>query len=352
MSNFWKNLLSSRHGFSQYVGIDLGTTMTSVYVQGKGIVIKEPSVVAVNTKTGQILAIGHEAEAMLGKTPQHIGAIKPIVNGVISDFEITEKLLRYIFQKIGDSNSWLGGPLVIVGINSEGTEVERMAVEDVVHNAGAKEVYLIEKALATAISNGLILSEAKGNLIVDIGGGLTEVNIVSLGGIVVTRNIKIGGNRLNEDIIRYVRDKFKLAIGEQTAEKIKINIASALDTNNKDSLIVRGRDLVKGLPKEIKITEEEVREAIEESLNNIVQTIKNTIEIAPPELVADIIEKGILLTGGGSLLKGIDKLIEKSTGLKVNIQEDPQNNVVKGEGIILENFEAMKPYLLTLDNPK
>jgi len=344
---FLQNIFKKSDSFFQNIGLDLGTTKISVYVKGKGIVLKEPAVVALNTKTDQIIAIGKEAEAMLGKTPSHISAIKPIVNGVISDFEVTEKLLRFLFQKIKEKNIFLG-PKVIVGVNSLGTEVERKAVEDAVRNAGAKEVYLIEKALATAIGAGLLLNEAKGNLIVDIGGGITEVSIVSLGGIVVTKNIRIAGNKLNDDIIYFVRNKFKLAIGEQTAEKIKITIGSALERNTDETMTIRGRDLAKGLPKEVKVTESEIREAMSESLQTIVQIIKDTLEIAPPELIADIIEKGILLTGGTSLLKDMDTLIEKATGLKVNISDDPVNSVVKGEGIILENFEAMKPYLLTL----
>jgi len=345
---FFQNIFKKVDSLSQNIALDLGTTKISMYVKGKGIVVKEPAVVALNTKTDQIIAIGKEAEAMLGKTPGHVAAVKPIVNGVISDFEVTEKLLRFLFQKIKESGSFFLGPRVVVGINSEGTEVERKAVEDAVRNAGGREVYLVEKALAIAIGAGLLLSEAKGNLIVDIGGGITEVSIVSLGGIVVSRSVRIGGNKLNEDIIHFIRNKFKLAIGEQTAERIKTTIGSAMERNSNQTIVIRGRDLAKGLPKEVKVTEEEVREAISESLLTIIQIIKNTLEVAPPELVADIIEKGILLTGGTALLKDMDTLIEKSTGLKVNLADDPINSVVRGEGIILENFDAMKPYLLTL----
>ena len=345
---FFQNIFKRSDSLSQSIALDLGTTKVSIYVKGKGIVIKEPSVVALNIKTDQIIAIGKEAEAMLGKTPGHISAAKPIVNGVISDFEVTEKLLRFLFQKIKEGGGFFLGPRIVVGINSEGTEVERKAVEDAVRNAGAREVYLVEKALAIAIGAGLLLNEARGNLIVDIGGGITEVSIVSLGGIVVSRSVRIGGNKLNDDIIHFIRNKFKLAIGEQTAERIKMTIGSAMESNSNQTIVIRGRDLAKGLPKEVKVTEEEVREAISESLQTIIQIIKNTLEVAPPELVADIIEKGILLTGGTSLLKDMDTLIEKSTGLKVNVADDPINSVVRGEGIILENFEAMKPYLLTL----
>jgi len=242
-----------------------------------------------------------------------------------------------------------------VGVPSNCTEVEKKAVEDIFHNAGTKEIYLIEKSLAIAVGSGLLLKEPKGHLIVDMGGGITEVAIISLGGVVVSQNIRIAGDKLNEDIIRYIKDNFKLAIGEQTAEKIKINIGSAVPTHTAGDpkyMIIQGRDLTKGLPKEIKITEKEVRDAIGESLEIIIQTIKNTIETAPPELIPDIMNHGILLTGGSSLLKGMDKLIESSTGLEVNLADDPINTVVRGEGIILENFDAMKNYLLSAINTK
>lgn len=235
------------------------------------------------------------------------------------------------------------------------TEVEKKAVEDIFHNAGTKEIYLIEKSLAIAVGSGLLLKEPKGHLIVDMGGGITEVAIISLGGVVVSQNIRIAGDKLNDDIIRYIKDNFKLAIGEQTAEKIKLNIGSAVSTHTAGDpkyMIIQGRDLTKGLPKEIKITEKEVRDAIGESLEIIIQTIKNTIETAPPELIPDIMNHGILLTGGSSLLKGMDKLIESSTGLEVNLADDPINTVVRGEGIILENFDAMKNYLLSAINTK
>ncbi len=352
MNKFFENLLKA-NTLSQEVGFDLGTGKISVYLKNKGIVLNEPSVVAVNNKTDQIVAIGREASAMIGKTPQHITATKPLVNGVISDFEVAEKMINYLLQKIKEGSKagkfWFV-KRAIVGVPSNCTEVEKKAVEDVFHNAGVKEVYLIEKSLAIAIGSGLLLKEPKGHLIVDIGGGITEVAVISLGGVVVSQNIRIAGDKLNEDIIRYIRDNFKLAIGDQTAEKIKVTIGSAVATHasgDASYLIVQGRDLTKGLPKEIKITEKEVREAIAESLDTIVQTIKNTIETAPPELIPDIMNHGILLTGGSSLLRGIDKLIESSTGLEVNVADDPINTVVRGEGIILENFEGMKSYLLS-----
>ncbi len=351
MNNFFEKIFKS-NSLTQEVGFDLGTSKISVYLKNKGIVLNEPSVVAVNNKTDQIVAIGKEASAMIGKTPQHITATKPLVNGVISDFEVAEKMIGFILQKIKDDGK--GGKFwfikrAVVGVPSNCTEVEKKAVEDVFHNAGVKEVFLIEKSLAIAIGSGLLLKEPKGHLIVDIGGGITEVAVISLGGVVVSQNIRIAGDKLNEDIIRYIKDNFKLAIGDQTAEKIKIGIGSAVSNTSASNnyLIIQGRDLTKGLPKEIKITDKEVREALSESLDTIVQTVKNTIETAPPELIPDIMNHGILLTGGTSLLKGIDKLIESSTGLEVNIADDPINTVVRGEGIILENFEGMKAYLLS-----
>ena len=351
MNNIFEKLFRV-NSLSQEVGFDLGTSKISVYLKNKGIVLNEPSVVAVNNKTDQIVAIGREASAMVGKTPQHITATKPLVNGVISDFEVAEKMINYLLQKIREGGK--GGKFwfikrAIVGVPSNCTEVEKKAVEDVFHNAGVKEVFLIEKSLAIAIGSGLLLKEPKGHLIVDIGGGITEVAVISLGGVVVSQNIRIAGDKLNDDIIRYIKDNFKLAIGDQTAEKIKTTIGSAVPHASSDAnyLIIQGRDLTKGLPKEIKITDKEVREALSESLDTIVQTIKNTIETAPPELIPDIMNHGILLTGGSSLLKGFDKLIESSTGLEVNVADDPINTVVRGEGIILENFDGMKAYLLS-----
>jgi len=351
MNNIFEKLFRV-NSLSQEVGFDLGTSKISVYLKNKGIVLNEPSVVAVNNKTDQIVAIGREASAMVGKTPQHITATKPLVNGVISDFEVAEKMINYLLQKIREGGK--GGKFwfikrAIVGVPSNCTEVEKKAVEDVFHNAGVKEVFLIEKSLAIAIGSGLLLKEPKGHLIVDIGGGITEVAVISLGGVVVSQNIRIAGDKLNDDIIRYIKDNFKLAIGDQTAEKIKTTIGSAVPHASSDAnyLIIQGRDLTKGLPKEIKITDKEVREALSESLDTIVQTIKNTIETAPPELIPDIMNHGILLTGGSSLLKGFDKLIESSTGLEVNVADDPINTVVRGEGIILENYDGMKAYLLS-----
>jgi len=343
-----KNIFSP---FYKDIGIDLGTTKTLIYIKGKGVVIDEPSVVAVNLKTDQILAIGHEAEAMVGKTPEHIAAVKPITNGVISDFEVTEKMLRYFFDRINNklgAKALFSWPRVVIGIPYGGTEVEKRAVEDVVRNAGAREVYLVENPVAILVGARLSINEPRGYLVVDVGGGVTEVALISLNGIVVAKSIRVAGNKLNEDIIHYLRDEFKLAIGEQTANNLKIQLGSAKDMGTNQEMVVRGRDLSRGLPKEIKISEKEIREAMSESIQMIIDTIKSVIEMSPPELVADIMNGNILLSGGGGMLRGLDKLIEKETEIPVNLIDDPITAVVRGTGIILENFSEMKSLLVDL----
>lgn len=337
--------------FNKDVGIDLGTTKTMIYVPEKGLVINEPSVVAVNTKTEQIVAVGREAESMVGKTPEHIMAVKPIVGGVISDFEVTEKMIKYFLDQLNEKvaiHSVFGWPRLVFSLPYGVTEVERRAVINVGHNVGGREVYLIENPLAVALGARLDISGPKGYLVVDLGGGTTEVAIVSLNGIVVAKSIRIAGNKLNEDIIRYLRDEFKLAIGEQTAEEIKINLGSAKDTGSRGEMLVKGRDLSRGLPKEIQLTEKEVRQAISDSISQIVATIKSVIELTPPDLVADIMSGNILLSGGLALLKGLDRLIEEETEIPVKIIDDPQTTVVRGLGFVLENFKEMKPLLLDL----
>ena len=341
--------------FFRNIGVDLGTSKTLIYVKGKGIVINEPTVVAMNNKTNQILAVGHEAEEMIGKTPSHISAIKPLNNGVISDFEIAEKMLNYFLDKSkkkGFFGQFLDWPRLVVGVPTGGTEVEKRAVEDVVRSAGAKEVYLIEEPIAVALGAQLSVKESQGIFVVDIGGGTTEVAVISLGGIVVSKSLRIAGNKLNDDIIHYFRDKFKLSIGEKTAERIKIFIGSALDLGSNQEMKVKGRDLTRGLPKEIKVKEEDIREAITPSLIKIIDAIKSTVEITPPELIGDIMETGIILSGGTSLLRGIDKLIEESIDLPVKIIDDPITSVIRGIGIILEDLEGSKDILTTITREK
>jgi rod shape-determining protein MreB len=332
---------------SHDIGIDLGTANTLVYVKGKGIIINEPSVVAINQKTKQILAIGEEARRMVGKTPAHIIAIRPLVDGVISDFEVTEQMLRYFIDKVHRTRfSLLPRPRVVIGIPYGVTEVERRAVEEAATNAGAREVYLIEEPLAAAIGARLPVQEATGNMVVDIGGGTTEVAVISLGGIVASRSLRIAGDEMDQDIINFARDQFNLLLGERTAEEIKIAAGSALPLKDKIEVPMRGRDLVTGLPKEVLISDEDLRTALNKSTKQIVEAVKTTIEETPPELVADIMEKGIVLTGGGSLLKGLDRLLSSATMTKVHLADDPLTCVARGAGVVLEDIDALREVLL------
>ncbi len=340
-------------GFSKDIGIDLGTANTLVYVKGRGIVINEPSVVAVNKKTGQVLAIGREAKRMVGKTPSHIVATRPLVDGVVSDFEITEQMLKCFIDKVNKGGfSFFSGPRVVIGIPSDVTEVEKRAVIDATINAGAKEAYLIDEPMAAAIGARLPVQEAAGNIIVDIGGGTTDIAVISLGGIVVSRNLRIAGDEMNEDITRYCRDEFNLLIGEKTAEDVKISIGSACAQEKKMQMSVRGRDLVTGLPKEIVITDEQAREALSRSIRIIINNVKTAIEETPPELVSDIMQRGIILAGGGSLIRGLDKLVADQTEMPVRMMEDPLTAVVRGTGIVLEDIEALREVLVENQHEK
>ena len=348
ISKIIKNLAGKMFGnFSKDIGIDLGTANTLVYVKGRGIVINEPSVVAINKKTGQVLAIGKEAKKMVGKTPGHIVATRPLVDGVVSDFEVTEQMLKYFIDKVHrGSFSFFSRPRIIVGIPSDVTEVEKRAVIDATINAGAREAYLIDEPMAAAIGARLPVQEAAGNMIVDIGGGTTNIAVISLGGVVASRNLRIAGDEMNEDIIRYCRDNFNLLIGEKTAEDIKIAIGSAYPQKEKMQLPVRGRDLVSGLPKEITLNDEHVREALSHSIKIIVNSIRTTIEETPPELLADIMQRGIILAGGGSLIRGLDKLVADQTEMPVRMMEDPLTAVVRGTGIVLEDIESLREILV------
>ncbi len=333
--------------FSHDIGIDLGTANTLVYVRGKGVVINEPSVVALNIKTKQILAIGEEAQKMVGKTPAHIVAIRPLVDGVVSDFEVTEQLLKHFFEKVHRERFTIfPRPRVVIGIPYGVTEVERRAVEEAAMNAGAREVYLIEEPLAAAIGARMPVQEPGGNMIVDIGGGTTEVAVISLGGIVVSRSLRIAGDEMDNDIIQYARDQFNLLLGIRTAEEIKIKIGSALPLKERLTTPMRGRDLVTGLPKEIIIDDEQIRAAIKHSVAQVVEAVKETIEETPPELVADIMAKGIVLAGGGALLRGLSALVAQSTETMVHIADDPLTAVVRGTGVVLEDLESLREVLL------
>lgn len=335
--------------FSEDIALDLGTAYSLVYVGGRGIVINEPSVVAINEKTGQILAIGKEAKKMVGKTPAYIKAIKPLERGVVSDFEVTEQMIKYFIDKAHKKRLFsLSWPRVIVGIPSGVTEVEKKAVEDAVKGAGAREVFLIEEPIAAAIGARLPIQEAKGNFIVDIGGGTSEIAVISLGGIVCSKSLKIAGDQFDQDIVHYIQDNYKLLIGETSAEAIKILIGQAVPSKEKKVASLRGRNLVTGLPEELQITSEDIRKAMTKSFNQIINAIKLTIEETPPALLADIMQDGINFVGGGSLLSGLDKLISQETGMTVKIIEDPLTAVVRGGGIVLEGFNELKNVLVDI----
>jgi rod shape-determining protein MreB len=329
--------------FSKDIGIDLGTANTLVYVKDKGIIINEPSVVAINQKNGQILAVGDEARKMIGKTPGHITAIRPLVDGVISDFEVTEKMLKYFIDKINQGKfNWIFRPRVVIGIPLDVTEVEKKAVEDAALSAGAREVFLVEEPMAAAIGCRLPITEPVGNMIIDIGGGTTEIAVISLAGIVTWKAIKVAGDEMNKNIVQYARNKFNLLLGEKVAEEIKIKVGSASELKQPLEAQMRGRDLITGLPKEILVNDEQIREALSKSIKIIIDNIKSTLEITPPELVADIYERGIILTGGGALLKGLDIMISQASQIPVYVADDPLTAVVRGTGYLLDNIDLLK----------
>ena len=332
--------------FSKDIGIDLGTVNSLVYVKGKGIVISEPSLAAVNNKTSQVLAIGEEAKKMVGRTPSHISVIRPLIGGVVSDFDMTQEMLRHFLRKISRNRLW-NYYRAVIGVPSNLTEVEKKSVEDAVISAGAANTYIIEEPIAAALGARLPIDEPTANMIVDIGGGTTEIGIISMGSTVTARSLKIAGDRLNEDIARYIREEFKLAIGEPTAEELKINIGSAVAIDERLEMPNRGRDMATGLPKELVIKSSQVRAAINKSLRAIVEAIKEVIEIAPPELVGDILRQGIYLCGGGSLLRGMDQLIEREITVKVSLVDEPLTCVVRGAGIAAENIEAYSQIFIT-----
>lgn len=333
--------------FSHDLGIDLGTANTLVYVRDRGIVINEPSVVAVNTKTNQVLAVGENARRMVGKTPGHIIATKPLVDGVISDFEVTEKMLKYFIDQVHRQSFGLAPrPRVVIGIPLGVTEVERKAVEDAALHAGAREVYLIEEPMAAAIGARLPIQDASGTMVVDIGGGTTEIAVISLGGVVAWRSLRLGGNKLDQDIIQYARDHYNLLLGERTAEDIKVKIGTVTEEPTPTEAKVRGRDLITGLPKEVSMTSTQIREALMRSVRTIIENIKATIESTPPELVADIYERGIVLSGGGALMRGLAQAIQAETQIPVQSTDDPLTAVVRGTGIVLEDLEMMRNVLV------
>lgn len=336
--------------FSKDIGIDLGTANTLVYVKGKGIVINEPSVVAVNQRTKQILAIGSDAQRMVGRTPSHITASRPLIDGVISDFEITEQMLRYFIDKVHNRTfTFLRRPRVVIGIPSNVTEVQKRAVQDAAINAGARRAFLIEEPMAAAIGARLPVQEAQGSMIVDIGGGTTDIAVISLGGLVISRSIRVAGDKMNESIVQYARENFNLLLGERTAEDIKIKLGSAFSLTEPLTSSMRGRDLVTGLPKEVTINDSHVREALSHSVRVIVNNIKSVIEEIPPEIISDIMFRGIVLAGGGALLRGIDRLIADETKMPVTLADDPLTCVARGTGVVVEDLENLKDVLMSVN---
>jgi len=334
---------------SNDIGIDLGTANTLVYLKGHGIVINEPSVVAVNNKTGRIVAVGMEAKNMLGRTPGHIRAVRPIVDGVISDFEVTEEMLSYLIAKAEKISKKFFRPRVVVGVPSGITNVEIRAVYDAAKSAGAREVYVIEEPMASAIGIRLPVKDPVGSMIVDIGGGTTDIAIISLGGIVRSKNSKIAGDRLNADIASYLRDEFKLLIGEKTAENVKIAIASVTEGSFMEAQ-VRGRDLVTGLPREVIITDSDIREAIAPAVAELVDGIKEVLETTPPEILSDVMHRGIVLSGGGALLTGLDHLLESLLKIPIYVAEDPLTAVARGAGLVLDSIDDWREQLVSSTN--
>ena len=332
--------------FSRDMGIDLGTANTLVHLKGKGIVLREPSVVAIQRDTGEVLAVGEEAKQMIGRTPGNIVAIRPLKDGVIADFDVTQAMLKYFIRKSIDTKSFIR-PRVVVGVPSGVTEVEKRAVIDATMQAGAREAYLIEEPMAAAIGAGLPVHEPTGNIVVDIGGGTTEVAVISLGGIVTSRSIRIGGDEMDESIVQYIKRTYNLMIGERTAEEIKMSIGAAIVPDADRSMDIRGRDLVSGLPKTLNIKASEVQQALNEPVMGIIEAVKVTLEKTPPELASDIMDRGIVMTGGGSLLRGLDRLLSRETGMPVHISDDALSCVALGTGKALESIDLLKRVLLS-----
>jgi rod shape-determining protein MreB and related proteins len=326
---------------SSDLAIDLGTANTLVYAKGKGIVVSEPSIVAVNRVTGKVEAVGKDAKEMLGRTPGNIVAIRPMKDGVIADFEITEKMLSYFIRRAHNRNT-LVRPRIIIGIPSEVTQVEKRAVKDSALKAKASEVYLVDQAMAAAIGAGLPITEPSGNMVVDIGGGTTDIAVISLAGIVYSKSVRVAGNEMDESVIQYIKKKYNLLIGERTSEQIKQEIGSAYPLDEPLTMEIKGRDLIEGIPKTLTITDAEIREALAEPISLIVDAVRVALERTPPELSADIVDRGIVLTGGGSLLKNLDKLLREETGLPVSVAEDPLSSVVLGTGKMLSDFDLLR----------
>lgn len=336
--------------FSNDIGIDLGTANILVYLRGRGIVITEPSVVAVNQKTGRVVAIGSQAKEMLGRTPGHITAVRPLVDGVISDFEVTEEMLAYLLNKAQKDAKKILGPRVVIGVPSGITSVETRAVRDAAQNAGAREVHIVEEPMAAAIGIRLPVQEAVGSMVIDIGGGTCDIVVIALNGIVCSKNVRIAGDKLNNDIISYIRSEFKILIGEKTAEDLKIAIGSVFEGEAPLEETVRGRDLVTGLPREVIITDADVHEAISQSMSHIIDAIKEVLETTPPEVLSDVMQSGVYLVGGGALIRGMPELLSDVLKLPVHVADDPLGAVARGTGIILENLDQYRDILIANDD--
>ena len=336
--------------FDNNIGIDLGTANTLVYVSGHGIIINEPTVVAVNQKTGQVVAVGHAAKEMLGRTPSHIVTVRPLVDGVISDFEVTQELLSYFINKANKLSKKLARPRIVIGVPSGVTNVETRAVKDAARNAGAREVYIIEEPMAAAIGIRLPVNDPIGSMVVDIGGGTTDIAVISLGGIVKSKNLRIAGDKLNSDIISYIRNEFKILTGEKTAETIKISIGSVIRNEIPLEAPLRGRDLITGLPREVVITDSDIREAISQSIAMLISSVKEVLEETPPEVLSDIMNRGIMLVGGGALIRGLDIILYEELRIPIHIADDPLTCIARGTGIVVENINLYKEALIYEDD--
>lgn len=347
MANYFQNRIFPL--LSNDVGIDLGTANTLVYLRGKGIVVTEPSVVAVNQKTGQVVAVGTAAKQMLGRTPGHLVAVRPLVEGVVSDYEATEEMLAYLMNRAQGVSKKMLGPRAVLGVPSGITNVEVRAVIDAARGAGAREVHIIEEPVAAALGIRMPIREAMGSMIVDIGGGNTDIAVLSLGGIVRSKNLRIAGDKLNQDIISYVRSEFKILIGEKTAEQVKMAIGSVMEEGGSLQAVVRGRDLITGLPREVIVTDQDLREAISQSIDTLIESVREVLETTPPEILSDIMRSGIVLVGGGAQLRGLDTLLTQWLKVPVMVADDPLTAVARGAGVILENLDLHRDLLIEND---
>lgn len=346
MKRVFKKMSNLMNSLSVDIGIDLGTANTLVYVKGKGITINEPTIVAINKRTGQLVAVGNEAKTMLGRTPNHIEVVRPLVDGVISDFEVTEEMLGYFINKVRSETQSMLAPRVLVGVPSGITNVEMRAARDAAKNAGAREVFLIEEPMAAAIGAKLPVSKPVGNMIIDIGGGTTDIAVISLNGIVTAKNLRVAGDHLNAAIVSYIRDQFKVHVGDKTAEDAKIMLASIERDDSGKEMIVRGRDVVTGLPREVVITETDIKTAISHQVDSIVEAVRTVLEQTPPEILADVMQRGIHISGGGALIPGLAPLLQEVMQVPVFIVPDPLRAVVRGTGIVLENLDEYEEILI------